>query len=126
MDYFQRTWNSIRGKAPAPYIDEAPKEDEDKVTTKDLLRFMEKQQESNTALISAILATSNAQAQTMQTYIDLFKPREVKSSTLDEREFAKQDQVKPRDSEWEGIETAQDFHMFTAGPGIGIPPDLPD
>lgn len=88
-------------------------QDDDKVSVKDLLRFMEKSQETNTMLIKAVLDASVSQSKTLETYIDLFKPRTMPSTTLEERIQMKE--AKIRESEWEGIENVQDFNEFTAG-----------
>jgi hypothetical protein len=105
----------------AKYIDQTPPED--RVSAKDLLEFMKAQQAQNVQMIAAILNASNAQAETLKTYVDLFKPRDVRSTTLDEREQAKSNSTEIRKSEWEGIESMNDFNIMTAGSQVGIPPE---
>jgi len=111
----------LTGNQGVPYEDQTPKDDP--VTTRDLLRFMEKTQEQNMQLISAVLNASNAQAETLKTYVDLFKPRDVRSTTLEERESAKAGKIEIREDEWQGIKNMNDFNLMTAGPQVGVPPE---
>lgn len=117
MDKLRRIWQIIKGN-DVQYEDQSHEDNNDRVTTKDLLRFMEKQSESNSQLISAVLQSNISQSETLKNYIDLFKPREMKSTTLEEREAMKE-KVKVRDSEWEGLD-AGDFNKMIGG---DIPPD---
>jgi hypothetical protein len=122
MDWIQRL---LALGQKAPYQDQSPPPEDDRVTTKDLLKFMERQSQQQNELIRAVLENSASQSRTLETYIDLFKPRNVPSSTLEQREQAQAQEVKIRKSEWEGIESMEDFNRMTAGPiGMGIPPDL--
>jgi hypothetical protein len=90
-----------------------PAEPNETVSVKDLLHFMEQQQSNNTELIKAVLEASNSQARTLESYIDLFKPRNIPSTTVDERETMTATKI--RANEWEGVEDMRDFHRLTAG-----------
>lgn len=118
MGRIRRIWEVITNKE-VPYVDETQPAD-DSVSVKDLLRFMEKQQEQTSQLMTAMLTTSASQARTMETYIELFKPKEMKSSTLEERE-ALRDKVHVREEEFEGITSVEQFNKFLGG--NEIPPD---
>ena len=124
MGIIQRNWNKLIKWGNAPFIDEAPQENDDRITMKDMLRFVEKQSEQNNLLIRAVLEQGASQARTMESYIELFKPRTVASTTLEEREKMKSDKVEVRESEWEGIDSIKKFNELTAGMDIGIPPEL--
>lgn len=122
MDYIQRIFRALLGiQDPQPYVDES--QAEEKVTLKDLLKFAEKQSEQNNEIITAVLQQAASQSKVMENYIELFKPRNVESTTLDERE-AKRSAVKVRESEWEGITSYNQFEQLTNGANdFGIPPD---
>lgn len=122
MGKLQRLWQVAFGKEEIQYEDESSANNS--VSVKDILRFMEKQQESNGQLMGAIASASLAQAETMKTYIDLFKPRDVKSTTLDERDSKREHAAKVRESEWEGIADPQTFNRLMTGSADGIPPDF--
>lgn len=100
-----------------------PEVDDDKVTTRDLLKFMQDQQKNNNELIKCVLDQSAKQSEVMQTYVDLFKPREVKSTTLNEREAAKQAETQIRPEEWTGIKNLAEFNELTAGFSAKDPED---
>ena len=104
------------------YEDQAPPDD-DRVSVKDLLRFVEKQSDQNAQLIQAVLAQGASQARTMESYIELFKPKNIPSTSLEERERMKFDKIEVRESEWEGVQDLKHFNELTT---LGIPPDLKD
>lgn len=124
MDYIQRIFRAFLGiPDPVTYQDEALVQAEDKISIKDLLRFAEKQSEQQNVIIKAVLDQAASQARTMENYIELFKPRNVQSTTLDERE-SNRSAVKVRESEWEGIADLNQFERLTnGGADYGVPPD---
>jgi hypothetical protein len=119
MGFFQRLFTPIE---KAPYEEQGTLETDDKVTVKDLLRFMEKQSEQNTILIKSVLETNVAQSETLKNYIELFKPRYVESTTLEQREAARNAKTNIRESEWEGIPDATMFNQIL-GSSTGVPPE---
>lgn len=92
-----------------------PEIEENRITTRDLLDFMDKQQQRNNEIVKTVLEHSAQQNMIMQTYIDLFKPREIKSTTLGEREAMKEGETKIRPSEWMGIKNLNEFNELTSG-----------
>ena len=118
MGWIQRIWNSVKWEPIVPFVDEETKS-EDKVSVKDLLKFMEKQSEQNTVLISSVLAASVAQSETLKNYIDLFKPRYQESTTLEQRDAMRQERTDVRKSEWEGIDSPAMFKEILGG----VPPE---
>lgn len=121
MGKLQRIWQIMFDGDKIPFVDEAPKEDSNSIGMKDLLKFMEKQHEANAQIMQSVAQASLSQAQTMATYIELFKPRDVKSTTLEEREQARENQIKVREHEFEGITSAESFNRLMTG--NEIPPD---
>lgn len=116
-----RWFQSLMGKKEVPYVDESESKDET-VSVKDLLRFMEKQQEQNSELLKAVLENSAAQSRTLENYIELFKPKYVPSTTLSEREQLKQEKM-TKTEEWERIDDLKKFNALTS---VGIPPEPGD
>jgi hypothetical protein len=123
MEIIHRIFTALRS-ADAQYEDQTSSDETGDVTMRDMLKFVEKQSEQNARLIEAVLAQGASQARTMESYIDLFKPKYVPSTTLEQREAMKAESTVVRESEWEGIESLQDFNSLTSG--MGIPPEPPD
>jgi hypothetical protein len=123
MGIIHRIFTALRS-ADAQYEDQTSSDETGDVTMRDMLKFVEKQSEQNARLIEAVLAQGASQARTMESYIDLFKPKYVPSTTLEQREAMKAESTVVRESEWEGIESLQDFNSLTSG--MGIPPEPPD
>lgn len=98
MGLIRRLRQAVTGEKEVVYEEQTP---EQVLTMRDMFDFMNKQSAQNTQLVQSVLQTSLAQSETMKTYIDLFKPRAVPSSTLDEREALKHERVEVRESEWE-------------------------
>lgn len=83
-------------------------QEDNSVSPRDLLEFMQRQQEQNNQIIKAVLEHSATNARTLENYIELFKPKQVSSTTLEERERLKSERVEPRESEWEGVKSLED------------------
>jgi|SRR6478752_4459772 len=115
MGKLQRIWEILTSSAETEFIDETSQSES--VGVKDLLRFMERQSEVNSQLIHAVLQTSASQADTMKTYIELFKPQQVKSTSMEERELMREESLKVRESEWEKVEDLKTLL------GSEVPPD---
>jgi hypothetical protein len=111
----RRVWEALTSKELAPFIDEAPPEEA--IGVRDLLRFMEKQNEQNAQMMTAAMASSVAATEMIKGYFELLKPREVKSTTLAEREAMAEASSLVRESEWE---TIADFKHIS---GTEVPPD---
>lgn len=122
MGWIQRSFSKLTNSG-APYVEESNTFDSDqRVTVKDLLRFMEKQGEQNSLLIQSVLQSNVAQSETLKCYIDLFKPKTVESTTLSEREAKRSAREDVREDEWEGINTPSMFNEL-AGYSNGVPPE---
>ncbi len=83
---------------------------------------MKHQSEQNTQLIKTVLESNAAQLELVKSQLELYRPREVRSTTLAEREAMKEQYLKDtptaiRPSEWEPI---KDLGSFL---GTEVPPD---
>ena len=74
-----------------------------------LLDFMAEQSRSNNDLIRTVLSAAEKNADTLKSYIELFKPQTVPSTNLQERE-----QMRTQDDVWSAIDESELLKSFSS------------